>query len=76
MPAVFSQVIGITGMSQSTWIKFVPVLNTSLVIRQGFQGAIDPLTLLGAAGTSLILALIGYLFAVKMFQSEKVLNRI
>lgn len=76
IPAIMSQFVGIASLGQTVWIKFVPILNASLVIRQSFEGKVDMMTVLGALTTSLVLAAVGYGFAVRMFQSEKVLNRI
>ena len=41
MPAIFSQVIGFTDFANARWIDFVPVLNTSVTLRQALQGKLD-----------------------------------
>ncbi|MCE9557369.1 MAG: ABC transporter permease [Armatimonadetes bacterium] len=75
-PAVFSQVLGFTDLSQAIWIKFVPVLNTALVIRGALLGKPD-MQLMGiTVFTSLVLAAIGFGLVLKMFTREQILARI
>jgi sodium transport system permease protein len=76
MPAVFGQIIGFTDLSANWWIRAIPVLNTSVALREALQGKS---TLFGVGltiGVGAILALIGIRIAVSLFKREQVLVRI
>jgi sodium transport system permease protein len=74
-PAVFSQLIGFTDLAQSMAVKFTPVLNTALLIRDALLGKFDPLLFAGTLVTNLVLAGIGFSLAVWMFKREQILAR-
>ncbi len=76
LPAVFSQFIGLTDFARSTWVSFIPVLNTANTIRLSLSGDM-PLT--AVAATILVNGSIGliFLFVTKrLFAKETVLARI
>lgn len=76
MPAIFSQVIGFTDLASQRWIDFVPVLNTSVTLRQALQGKLDPVGMGITVLMGLVLAAIGITIAVRLFQREQVLVRV
>jgi sodium transport system permease protein len=76
MPALFGQVIGLTDFVSQWWIRLIPVLNTSIFLRESLQGKSDPLGLMLTIGVSAILALIGIRTAVHLFNREEVLTRV
>jgi sodium transport system permease protein len=76
IPAMFSQIIGLTDADKSRWVSFVPVLNTANTIRQAMDGKYD---LIGVAITVVLgiaLASIGIAYSVRAFNREEVLTRI
>lgn len=76
MPAIFGQVIGFTDLASNWWIRLVPVLNTSISIREALQGKNNALGLLLTVGVGALLALIGIRVAVFLFKREEVLTRV
>jgi sodium transport system permease protein len=76
MPAIFSQFLGFTDLASARWIDFVPVLNTSVILRQALQGKIDGLGMLITLGVSAVLATIGIRIAIHLFNREQVLVRV
>jgi len=76
LPAIFSQFIGFTDLASARWIDFVPVLNTSVTLRQALQGKLDPVGLAITIGVSIVLATIGIRIAVRLFNREQVLVRV
>ncbi len=76
MPAVFSQVIGLTDLGTKLWINCVPVLNTANNIRAALLGKTDWLAVGITVGVSALLAAIAIIVAVKLFNREEVLVRV
>lgn len=76
IPAMFSQILGFSDIGQSGFIKFVPVLNTAMVIRNALLGKPDSELTIVTILTSLVLAAIGFAVVLKMFSREKILARI
>lgn len=75
-PAVFGQIIGLTDLASNWWIRLVPVLNTSVTLRESLQGKSDLLGIGLTILTDVILALIGIRIAVHLFKREEVLTRV
>lgn len=75
LPAVFSQVLGLTDYGQSVWINFVPVLNTAANMREAFQGKPSTLGIVETVGTGIVLAAVMLWVAVRLFNREQVLDR-
>jgi len=75
-PAMFSQILGFTDLGQSGFIKFVPVLNTAMVIRNSLLGKPDTQLTVVTILVSLVLAAIGFAIVLKMFSREEILARI
>ncbi len=76
LPAVFSQVIGLTDLGKQQWINLVPILNTATNIRSVLLGKPEIVPILMTVGVSLVIALIAGWIAVKLFLREEVLTRI
>jgi sodium transport system permease protein len=76
MPAIFGQVIGLTDLASKWWIKLVPVLNTSVTLRESLQGKTDVAGVLMTVGVGAVLGLIGIRIAVHLFNREQVLTRV
>ncbi|MDR3689157.1 MAG: ABC transporter permease subunit [Fimbriimonas sp.] len=76
MPAVFSQVIGLTDLGSKLWINAVPVLNSANNIRNALLGKTDWLAVSITFGVSAVLAAIAIWIAVYLFSREEVLIRI
>lgn len=75
MPAVFSQIIGLTDFARARWVSFVPVLNSATVLRESLLNKVDPMSLIITVGLSLALASISIWLAVRMFHREQILVR-
>ena len=75
IPAMMSQFIGYTDAATSTWIGFVPVLNTATVLRQALLEKVNPATLGITVGLSLALAITALWLVIWLFRRESVLFR-
>ncbi|MDQ2985140.1 MAG: ABC transporter permease [Armatimonadota bacterium] len=75
IPAMMSQFIGYTDAATSTWIAFVPVLNTATVLRQALLEKVDPTTLGITVALSVTLATLALWLVVSLFRRESVLFR-
>jgi sodium transport system permease protein len=75
LPAVSSQLIGFTDMASSTWINFVPILNTAANMRATFQGKASALGIGETVTESVVLAAIMIAVAIRLFNREQVLDR-
>ena len=76
MPAMLSQVIGYLDFSKQIAIYFVPVLNTSAIIRAALQGKLELLPFLVTVLTSIVLAAIALAVCIKLVKREEILVRI
>ncbi len=76
MPAIVGQFIGLTDLASNWWIRLIPVLNTSVVLRESLQGKSDNLGLALTVAVGALLAVIGIRVAVQLFRREQVLTRV
>lgn len=76
MPAIFSQFIGFTDLGSAKWINLIPVLNTSVSLRNALLGKTDVMALGITVAVGAVLGLICVRVAVAMFEREKVLVRV
>ena len=76
IPAVFSQIIGLTEAAGAKWVYLVPVLNVSASIRAAMLGRIVPADVLTTVAVSIALAALALVVAVRLFGKEEVLTRI
>lgn len=76
MPAIFSQFIGYTDFARAGWVNFVPVLNSASVLREALLGRYNVPGILTTAGVSFVLAAVCLVWAVRMFERERILVRI
>lgn len=76
MPAVFSQIIGLTDFAKAKWVLFVPVLNTATVLRDALLGRLDWGAVAITFGFSALLAALAIAWAVRMFEREEILIRV
>ncbi|MBX3095613.1 MAG: ABC transporter permease [Fimbriimonadaceae bacterium] len=76
MPAIFGQFIGFTDIGSNLFVRFVPVLNTSMAVREALQGKPNMLGLGITVAVGVVLASIGIYAALRMFRREQVLTRI
>lgn len=76
LPAVFSQVIGLTDFGSKMWINLVPILNTANNIRNALLGRTDPMAVAITVGMSLLIALLAIRLAIWLFNREQVLVRV
>ncbi len=76
MPAIFGQVIGLTDLASNWWIRLIPVLNTSVTVREALQGKTSWSGLAITVAVGALLAFIGIRIAVHLFKREQVLTRV
>jgi sodium transport system permease protein len=76
IPAVFSQFIGLTDYGSSLWVNFIPILNTANNVRLALLGKAMLVPVLCSVAVSLVLAAIGFVVTVRMFNREEVLVRV
>ena len=76
IPAVFSNIIGFTGMDKAPWLKYVPVLNVGAGLRQAFMGATDWGLVGVAALVHFALGWICWILILRMINRDQVLVRI
>ncbi len=76
LPAVFSQVIGLTDLGSKLWINTIPVLNSANNIRNALLGKTDWMAVAITFGMSTFLAAIAIVIAVRLFNREEVLIRV
>lgn len=76
MPAVFSQIIGFTGLESATWVYWTPVLNAAVVLKNLILGSATIAQLAPVWTVNLILAAIFLRFAMQLFRREEILLRV
>lgn len=76
IPAVFSQMIGLSGIGGAVWLPFVPILGATAGIRSVLQGKPTLLAVLGPLSVGLVLAAVALTAAVRLFGRENVLLRV
>ena len=76
IPAVFSQVIGLTDLASAPWMPFVPILGATSGIRSVLLGKATALSVLGPVSLGVVLAALALLAAVRLFKREEVLLRV
>ncbi len=76
VPAVFSQLIGLTEIGSAVWLPFVPILGAAAGIRAILLGKASALAILGPTGIGIVLAGLALFTAIRLFHRESVLLRI
>lgn len=76
IPALFSQFIGLTEASTSKWVSFVPILNTANVLREALLDKVNWVHVFITASVSIVLAVVGIMVAIRLFNNERVLMRV
>ncbi len=76
LPAVFSQVIGLTDAGSARWVSFVPVLNSANALRQALLGKYDGVGIAITIVLGIVLSAAALVYAIRTFNKEEVLTRI
>jgi len=76
MPAIFSQFLGFTDLTKSTWVRFVPILNTAVDVRSALTGKIEWGWIGVTVAISLGIAAVMLFWVVRLFQKEQILTRV
>jgi sodium transport system permease protein len=76
MPAIFSQFIGFTGAQKEMWVRFTPILNSAVAIKEALLSNLEVVPFLVTAGVSLVLGLVMLRVAVWLFSREQILTRV
>lgn len=75
MPAVFSQFLGFTDMDKTLWVRLIPILNASVGIREALADKLELSNVVITVLSNLVLAVIAFVLALKLFGREQVLAR-
>lgn len=76
VPAMFSQLIGLTEIGSAVWLPFVPILGAAAGIRAILLGKATALAILGPTGVGIVLAGLALFTAIRLFHRESVLLRV
>lgn len=76
VPAMFSQIIGLTEFGSAVWLPFVPILGAAAGIRSVLLGKATLLSVLGPVSVGVVLAALTLTIAVRLFRRESVLLRV
>ena len=76
IPAMFSQIIGLTEYGSAVWVPFVPILGAAAGIRLVLLGKATALGVLGPFAVGAVLAGLALWAAIRLFQRESVLLRV
>lgn len=76
LPAIFSQIIGFTGMEKATWVQWTPVLNTAVQLKSLIAGDQQYGGYVPAVILNLILAAIFLRIAMQLFRREEIVLRV
>lgn len=76
IPAVFSQIIGLTEIGSAAWLPFVPILGAAAGIRAILLGKATALAILGPVAVGVVLAGLALWAAIRLFHREGVLLRV
>ncbi|MCW5936294.1 MAG: ABC transporter permease [Fimbriimonadaceae bacterium] len=75
MPAVSSQFIGFTGAERAPWIRWTPVLNAAMSLRDALVGRIDWGSTVATVGLSFAIAVVFAMLTVRLFKDERILGK-
>ncbi len=76
IPAVFSQIIGLTDIGSAVWLPFVPILGAAAGIRAILLGKATALAIAGPVAVGVVLAGLALFAAIRLFHREAVLLRV
>ncbi len=76
LPAIFSQIIGFTGMEDALWVRWTPILNTAVQLKNLISGAGHYAGLGPAILLNFVLAAIFLRIAMQLFRREEILLRV
>ncbi len=76
MPAVFSNLIGFTGVDKAIWLRFVPILGPAVGLRDAFLGKPDWAMIAICAIVNLAIAAVLWVAIQRMVRRDSVLMRI
>lgn len=76
MPAVFSQIIGFTGMEHANWVNWVPVLNTAVLMNAIILETAIPSQFLPVWCVNTVLAAIFLRVSIQQFRREEIVLRV
>lgn len=76
IPAVFSQIIGLTEIGSAPWLPFVPILGAASGIRAILLGKATAMAIVGPVAVGVVLAGLALFAAIRLFHRESVLLRV
>lgn len=74
-PAIYSQFLGLTGTEGSAWVRWTPILNAAVCVRQALLGRLEAGDLAATFSVSLALAAAGLWLSVRLIGREAILRR-
>lgn len=76
LPAIFSQIIGFTGMERAVWVQWTPILNTAVLLKSLISGEGHYAFLGPALLENFILAAIFLRLSIQLFRREEIVLRV
>lgn len=76
LPAIFSQIIGFTGMEDAVWVQWTPILNTAVQLKSLISGEGRYVGLWPAMILNLVLAALFLRLAMQQFRREEIVLRV
>ncbi len=76
LPAIFSQIIGFTGMERALWVQWTPILNTAVLLKSLISGEGHYAFLGPALLENFILAAIFLRLSIQLFRREEIVLRV
>lgn len=75
LPAVMSQFVTLMGVENATWVRWTPILNSAVCMKQALQGRLQAEPVLIAVGLNLLIALVMLALTFKVFERESMLGK-
>lgn len=76
MPAMFSQFLGFTDLGTQAWVRYTPILDAALVIRDALLSKTDWSLVFTSGSISLGLAIVMLAVVARLFNREQILTRV
>lgn len=75
MPAVFSQILGFTGMQNAMWVKWTPILGNAVCLQEALLAKTNWPGLMATFTVNCLLAAICLFTCIRLFNRESILAR-
>lgn len=75
MPAVFSQILGFTGMQNAMWVKWTPILGNAVCLQEALLAKTNWPGLMATVLVNTVLAALCLAICIRLFNRESILAR-